>query len=173
MWERCCGNISKSSELICTGPNLIGPSTDWHQSPICDKVKHQKGCLEVLFFLECMPSTYAAIYKCHPQNKFASVAPRVVLFVALCAQANLPCALWFSGSFSSCNSCYLFSASVYWSMRLELLCNLLAVLNTNCWMKFLRCRQILGTYVAKKWLLILKIFNCWNQFEVLDQQNKK
>ena len=30
---------------------LIGPSRYWHESPICDKLKHQKRCLRVLFVL--------------------------------------------------------------------------------------------------------------------------
>ena len=32
---------------------LFGSSRYWLESSICDKLKHQKWCLEVLFFLEC------------------------------------------------------------------------------------------------------------------------
>ena len=34
---------------------LFGPSRYWIESSICDNLKHQKRCFDILFFLECMP----------------------------------------------------------------------------------------------------------------------
>ena len=36
---------------------LFGPSKYWIESSICDKLKHQKRCSEVLFFLECVQTS--------------------------------------------------------------------------------------------------------------------
>ena len=33
---------------------LPGPSRYWHESPICDKLEHQKGVWKHFFFLECI-----------------------------------------------------------------------------------------------------------------------
>ena len=50
----------------------FGPSRHWIEFSICDNLKHQKRCLEVLFFLECVWCGEARLllFQSAPSNDF-------------------------------------------------------------------------------------------------------
>ena len=61
---------------------LFGPSRYWKKSSICDNLKHQKRCSEVLFFLECIRPV---LCKIHGSNILPTgLANQYVILCAIC-----------------------------------------------------------------------------------------
>ena len=65
---------------------IFGPSRYWLESSICDNLKHQKRCLEALFFLECI--LRASLQSCKLQTYRAETARNIT-----CAWQN-KCKFW-------------------------------------------------------------------------------
>ena len=98
IWKDHCGNVGvqMDKDIPTVVLQLIGPSRYWHESSICDNLKHQKRCLEVLFVLRVctwiLISGFrtGAMLQCHTGNARLKWK---ISFLYICIQHDM---IWYS-----------------------------------------------------------------------------